>query len=193
MKLNQFIWNNYKETARGKEAIQLFTDGSTTDIISRFGGNLSIGTEETVDFIDDLCSYASKPALPDTLSSENAESFFREISLNGITLTHKDGEFEIIDPKKIDLLQLIPIISTWLYYNYPDFYKPYFFVHKFSLLRKIADTFEIRLPQVPLKKYRNSDCSTTINFVRHFLNFKSSIRFLQLSSVRFCTTLLQII
>ena len=36
MELNQFIWNNYKESKEGKEAIKLFEEGYLDEILSKF-------------------------------------------------------------------------------------------------------------------------------------------------------------
>ena len=143
MEFNKFIWENYKQSEQGKECISIFTEGNSHDVISRFGGKLPSDIEEVTDFIDELTEFSSEPELADNLSSEEATALFNRIADEGIKLTYEDGEIGYYDPKSFDFLVEIPILSTWLYFYYPDNFKPYFFVHKFSLLTRIADTFEL--------------------------------------------------
>lgn len=154
MKLNKFIWNNYKETTNGKEVIQLFENGNTKDILNRFSEISHFDIEEAVDFIDILKDCLIEPILPDVLSFDEAEKLFDEIIEKGFTLKYEDENIDQVKYRIDDLLHLIANISTWLFYEYPDLFKPYFFKTRFQLLTQIADAFEIDLPEVPLKKYK---------------------------------------
>lgn len=152
MKLNKFLWNNYKETEQGKRAIELFTSGTTIDILlTYFKDDVS---QDAIDFIDYLTDFSISPKLPQELTKESAENLFNEIIKNGFSLKLENEETKEFKPENYNFLHIIPTISTWLYYKYPDFFKPYFYRSKFQLLTQIADTFSIELPTVPLKRYK---------------------------------------
>lgn len=107
MPLNTFIWNNYKQTEKGKETIEIFTEGNSYDLISKFSSSLPIGMDMAANFVDDLTEFWTSPKLPETLTLEKAVEFFKEIIQKGFTLTYEDGEVENYDPKSFDFLQLI--------------------------------------------------------------------------------------
>jgi len=62
MKLNKFLWSNYKETEQGKKSIEIFTNGTTVDILSNYFKNDI--NKDAIDFIDDLTAFSVSPKLP---------------------------------------------------------------------------------------------------------------------------------
>lgn len=154
MQLNPFIWNNYKQTEQGKKAIEIFSGTDTGLIISTYAKNLPTDNETAAGFIDDLTAFRTAPVLPDQLDFERARTLLENLADQGVLLTYEDSKSEEFSPSSYNFLQLIPILSTWLYYNYPDIFKPYFFKNNFDLLTRIADTFGIVMPPVPLKRYK---------------------------------------
>lgn len=154
MQLNPFIWNNYKQTEQGKKAIEIFSGTDTDLIISTYAKNLPTDNETAAGFIDDLTAFTTAPVLPDQLDFERARTLLENLADQGVLLTYEDSKSEEFSPSSYNFLQLIPILSTWLYYNYPDIFKPYFFKNNFDLLTRIADTFGIVMPPVPLKRYK---------------------------------------
>ncbi|HRN92923.1 MAG TPA: hypothetical protein PLE75_07390 [Ferruginibacter sp.] len=183
MKFNKFLWNNYKETEQGKKAIEHFTNKSTFDIFyNYFNQNINQGA---IDFINDLSDYSVSPELPNELTKESAENLFNTIVENGFSI-RIEGEVKEFKPDKIDFLYIIPTISTWLFYKYPDYFKPYLLRSKFQLLTQIADTFGIELPEVPLKRYREERIKYYWKLCEAFLIFQDENK---MSAYEFCAFL----
>lgn len=186
MRLNTFVWNNYKQTNDGQEAIQLFSSRKSESLITRFATNLPIEISAAISIVDDLTNFCSTPNLPATLNWETAEKLFQDVTSNGIKLTYEEGDTEQIDPETFDFLQLVPILSTWLYLNYPDKFKPYFFNQRFHILHQIADTFGINLPEVPLKRYKEQRLFYYFQLCKTFADFQEENN---LSAAEFCAFL----
>lgn len=176
----------YLSSEEGKKAIELFTNGHTNDILEKYLGTYHFDVDTTASFIDDLCEYCIKPTIPAELDNESAELFYKEIIKNGIAFQVVGEPFENYDPKKYDYLKFIPVISTWLFFHFPDFYKPYFFNCKFSLLTQIADTLGIELPEVPLKKYKEERIIYYWKLCLAFLDFQQEN---DMSPYEFCAFL----
>ncbi|MBX9733692.1 MAG: type I restriction enzyme HsdR N-terminal domain-containing protein [Chitinophagaceae bacterium] len=184
MKLNKFLWNNYKETEQGKKAIELFTNGTTIDILlTYFKDDVS---QDTIDFIDDLTDFSYSPKPPQELTKESAENLFNEIVKNGFSIKKENEEIEEFKPDRFNFLHIILTISTWLYYKYPDFFKPYFYISKFQLLTQIADTFSIELPEVPLKRYKEERIRYYWKLCEVFQKFQSEN---EMTAFEFCAFL----
>ncbi len=184
MKLNKFLWNNYKETEQGKKAIELFANGTTIDILSNyFIGNIGKGA---TDFIDNLKEFSTSPKLPNKLNKESAESLYNEIIKNGFSIKIENDIIKEFKPEKINFLHIIPTISTWLFYKFPDFFKPYFYRSKFQLLTQIADTFGIELPEVPLKRYKEKRLKYYWELCQVFQKFQTEN---EMTAFEFCAFL----
>src|SRR5688572_24374631 len=127
MKLNIFIWDNYKQTEGGKKAIQDFAERKPENLLVNYGGYSETEKQELKDEITDLLLFTSKPEFPKNLTPSSAEALFDEIIREGITLTFENGESETLTPSSDGFLGIISFISTWLYHLYPDYFKPYYF------------------------------------------------------------------
>lgn len=184
MKLNKFLWNIYKKSEQGQKAIDLFTNCELTDILKQYSGELDI--ESTEDFILELVELSETPKLPEELTLEEAEELFENIIQSGFSLKDENGEIENFSPEEYDLLKLIPEISTWLYVNYPDFFKPYLLKNKFHLLTQIADNFGIELPEVPLKRYKEERLRYYWHLCLSFISFQEEN---DLTGAEFCAFL----
>ncbi len=160
MQLNQYIWTNYKKSEGGQRTIRAFHEGSAQDIIDLFipsdnqipSFGLALEFDTVVDDVEDLQDFCIKPVLPETITSEEAKDLSERIIEEGVTLKDDSGTYNI--SKLDELTYRIPSLSTWLYFGYPAFFKPYLFGHNFHLLTRIANTFDFELPPVPLKRYR---------------------------------------
>ena len=171
MPLNKKYWNLWKESAEGKASIQLFEEaGEGKTVAELFEKYLTtFDVIEAKDYVLELLAFTTKPIFLEELPDDQAGEFFGAIADDGITMTDEEGEIEINDT--MDLLFNIPIISTWLYLSYPDLYKPYFFQNQFYLLTRIAESFGIELPPVPIKskkverlKYYGKLCESFLFF-----------------------------
>lgn len=186
MKLNKFLWNNYKETEQGKQTIELFTNGETVILLNKYLGSFPLGETDTANFIDDLNNFSVWPKISNELNNESAELLFDEIIKNGFALKYKEDELENYKPDNFDFLHLIPVISTWLFYKFPYFFKPYYLTSKFQLLTQIADTFGIELPEVPLKRYKEKRLQYYWKLCETFLKFQVEN---EMSPYEFCAFL----
>ena len=155
MPINQFVWDIYKNSERGKRVVEIFTDGDISAIINEFLGEFYLSEEDTIAMITELCDCTIKPIFPDSINFEQAQKFFNQVIEQGLTLKFED-EIEEIAPNIDGSLEMIPVDSVWLFTKCPEFFKPYFFKHRFRLLTQIADAFGIDLPEVPLKRYKET-------------------------------------
>lgn len=186
MKLNEFIWNNYKQTQRGIETIEAFKLGDLETIIPKFAKSLPFGPEATIVYIDNVLEYIFEPNLANEISFDEAEKLLTNLYETGITFLFENDEKINSGPLKTQYFNVISEISTWLYLKYPSIFKPYYFRNNFDVLTKIADTFEFDLPDVPLKRnhkdrffYFFEWCKTLSNFqIENNLNDEELCAFL---------------
>jgi len=186
MILNKFLWNIYKDSQQGKEAINLFTNGEPIEILNKYYQNSQFENTDFVEAIEDLLSYLDKPLLPDVLEVEQAKYLFDEIINNGVVLKYDDNEYIELNDKNTGFLGFIPVISTWLFFEYPDFFKPYFWVNNFKILTQISDTFKFELPPVPLKKHRDQRIKYYWQLCEVFMEFQAAN---EMSASEFCAFL----
>ncbi|HQV67564.1 MAG TPA: hypothetical protein PLO48_12190 [Saprospiraceae bacterium] len=187
MKLNKFLWENYKETENAKQIIELFKNGSSIDILNSFNTKSHQEQIDSACFIDDLCNCLVSPILPTEINCEKAEMFFEELITTGFTLKYNDEEeLDVYRQDEINLLGWIEIISTWLFFTFPDFFKPYFFKTKFQLLTQIADAFDIEIPEVPLRRYKAERIKYYWKLCNVFLKFQDDNG---MNSYEFCAFL----
>ena len=91
MELNQFIWNNYKESKEGQEVIKLFEEGYLEDIISKFvkdGSNKDL--EQYLFIIDDIVN--SSP-LPENIKYKDFYPYILENGLKILDESEKEYDF----------------------------------------------------------------------------------------------------
>ncbi|WP_020607278.1 type I restriction enzyme HsdR N-terminal domain-containing protein [Spirosoma spitsbergense] len=173
MPLNKKYWNLWKQSEEGKAAIKLFEEaGDGKTIVELFEEYpTAFDAIEAAEYVYNLLDFTTKPILPEELPDDQAEDFFGKIADEGITMTFEDREEEIRDTS--DMLFEIPVISTWLYLSYPDLYKPYFFQNQFYLLTRIAESFDIKLPSVPLKSKKIERLKYYADICKSFSDFQA--------------------
>jgi hypothetical protein len=197
MEFNTYLWGLYKASPEGQDAIRVFEEGAIAD-----KGNVCDDTLEILDrYLDepdnykqymsydifDLYNYA---CIPSKLDEKKAEKYFEGIVQKGIQIhcidkeTKCDIDIEITKPE--DLLRRIAPISVWLYFRCPLFFKPYLFQGGFWKLAKIADTFNIELPPVPLKRDKEGRLRYYWELNKSFLLFQKKYG---LSDAEFCAFL----
>ncbi|WP_312324307.1 restriction endonuclease subunit R [Soonwooa sp.] len=153
MKLNKFVWNNYIQTKEAKDVIEIFKNGEIPEISGRYIRNIDLNEEQVTNFIFNLIDFTTSPIIDSLETYDEARLFLENIYDNGVELTFEDDLREI-PLLKDDFTHYIGIVSTWLFYKFPKIFKPYYFKNDFDLLVKIADTFGIELPEVPLKRHK---------------------------------------
>lgn len=168
MKLNQFIWDNYKESTAGNEAISFFEKGSFVDVMARYidekNKSLEFYGDIIHDFIDSECQ---------SMQNLSCRKVFDYFISKGLTGKDEEGEFIIIDKGDFNLfLDIIEPFSFFLYDLFPDYFFPYFFQSQFQRLQKICDVFEIDLPVVPLRKQKKDRLYYYLNLCDAFQEFR---------------------
>ncbi len=181
MKINQFLWENYKETKSGQEIINLFkqrSNNSVDELFKRYVPDYH-DANDLLDFIES--SLSSKLSAIHTF--EQAEVYYDDIIDNGIIL---EDTYFINTQDYENVIYFIPYISLWLYYKYPNFFKPYFFMRKFFELKKIADCFSFDLPTIPLKRYKRERAKYYLDLCRLFSEIQTENNF---TDAEFCAFL----
>ncbi|MGA9213071.1 restriction endonuclease subunit R [Kaistella sp.] len=170
MKLNQFIWNNYKESKEGQEVIKLFEEGNFEEIMKRFIDEKNKSLENYNQIINAFSNSKNKFE-----NNETAENIFNYFITNGLVLEDENGYFNVIDPNELNyLLNVIEPYSFYLSDLIPDFFFPYFFQLEFSKLQKICDNFNINIPSVPLRKNKLERLNYYLELCEIFHEFRES-------------------
>src|SRR5438552_3197950 len=120
MPLNKFLWDIYKNSKQGKEAIRLFTNAPTEHMLEKFLVDYHLNTNDAATLIDNLIDFTTSPIIPENLVPEKAEALFDQIIHQGIRLTFDNGEQLEYTGTAEEFLSMIPIISTWLFIVNPD-------------------------------------------------------------------------
>ena len=187
MELNQFIWNNYKESKEGKEVIKLFEEGYLDQILSKFVIEKNKNFDYYINILIDIVDFSQ---IPDEVELKDLYLYILSEGLKGLD-EEKEEEFEIFYPEEYDfIISVIEPLSLALF-NFKEneekepIYIPYFFFMKFANLQKIADTFNVELPKVPLRKDKKKELYTIWNFVKFGMNLESRIILPYLNYVRF--------
>ncbi|MBK9256420.1 MAG: hypothetical protein IPM42_13115 [Saprospiraceae bacterium] len=169
--MNKNIWNLYKTSEKGKQAISLFTFDSkkndleikAKEIFQKF--NEYFGGINVEDYFLDNCVLIIDSIVADKLflhehenSSEyftrlidNLEIFFVEENTVG-ELIRKENESPLILKKDYKTFcSILSEISLILYFYSDLFFIPILFREQFDVFMKILDVLEIPIPELPAK------------------------------------------
>lgn len=173
MKLNQFIWKNYIESQEGKKVIKLFEEGNFTEIL-RFVFSDKKNWNK-IDWYNEELSKLFEVILdlePKYSDEENIKLLFSTIIENGFPQVENDRIVGYTYPnQKMEVIHRIEIISLWLFLCHPKLVIPYFFQNQLNELFKIADTFNIILPEIPLRKQKDERIEFYYMYCEIFKNF----------------------
>ena len=174
MELNQFIWNNYKESKEGKEVIKLFEEGYLDQILSKFVIEKNKNFDYYINILIDIVDFSQ---IPDEVELKDLYLYILSEGLKGLD-EEKEEEFEIFYPEEYDfIISVIEPLSLALF-NFKEneekepIYIPYFFFMKFANLQKIADTFNVELPKVPLRKDKKERALYYLEFCQIWNEFR---------------------
>lgn len=166
--MNKNIWNLYKNSERGQNAISLFTINNDTNIeekitsIFHFCKDYLGGFAQEKHFITRFFLISDNIFADNLLFEENelvSEYFNRLIDNLEIGYVDITNDGKLIKDRKIKPLikqqdykricSLIPDLSLVLYSLFPDAFIPILFPEKFDVLMKILDVLEIPMPALP--------------------------------------------
>jgi hypothetical protein len=175
MELNQFIWNNYKESKEGQEVIKLFEEGYLDDILSKFAVDKNKDLDYYLNILIDIIDYAE---IPNEIQLKDLYLYVLDEGLKGFD-DEKEEKFDIFYPEEYDfIISVIEPLSLALFSfkeegrEEESFYIPYFFFMNFAKLQKIADTFNVELPKVPLRKDKRERALYYLEFCKLWNEFR---------------------
>ena len=143
---NAFVWQLYKESERGKRAIeQCLSLNSSLDKAS----NAYAEIDPTVaDLMNAIRDFAAKECVR---TIQQASELFDKLISPGLPIYFSDSD-ETITFVAEDLNDLIHPVSVSLYIAHPDYFMPYGFTNSFADLKRISELFNLALPPTPHKK-----------------------------------------
>jgi len=172
MRFNEYIWNLYKNSDKGRQVIQYFKKLTYAAYIRSLQNNHDNFEEYEVDideeFVKDfgyksfsihitrlVKDYASKTTVK---SLKNVQKIYANIVKKGIPIYAKDikGKEQYIcdfggryNPE--ECYNYVEYISHGLFFAHPRFFIPYKFRWKFNQFQAICEEFNIPIPNVPGK------------------------------------------
>jgi len=169
--MNKNIWNLYKNSEKGKEAIALFTfdkqkddlEAKVKNIFQKFNEYLG-GNENEDYFIDNCFLIINSIEVSDLLYTDNNDSseYFKNL-IDNLEIFYVEensaGKFIKVENEKSIILQkdyksfcsVLPEISLVLYFYSELFFIPILFSEQFDVFIKILDILNIQMPDLPVK------------------------------------------
>lgn len=169
--MNKNIWNLYKNSERGKEAIALFSfekdkdnlEIKATEIFQKY--NEYLGGLNKEDYFLEYCSSIIDCIIADKLfleDGENAFDYFTRLIDNleiGPTQENPNGELIRIENKRPIIsckdyrtfCAILPEISLTLYFCSDLLFFPILFREQFDVCMKVLDVLDIPMPDLPSK------------------------------------------
>ncbi|MBQ4616898.1 MAG: hypothetical protein IJB27_00810 [Clostridia bacterium] len=153
---NEYVWKIYLN-ADGKNIVDLFEKNLSGDLTPSYAKSISALHK----------SYCASSVIVDNLLNELETTY--EIVKAGV-YAFEDGEYTIDSAMSIlydelksedgttaqsifeNFSDLIAYYTTLFARELPELFVPYYFKYNFNILEKIANEFEIVLPEIPLKK-----------------------------------------
>lgn len=171
MKFSQFTWNLYKESPQGQAVIESFTPecGSDCyDIAVKFNPHTTMVDKSLyADFSDSAYVWQSDNEKITSLSE--AEAIFEHLIDRGM---REEGDY-FIEPKDYELvLAAISPLSFGLSAS-DDYFFPNLFQYNCYALKKLADNFELTLPDYPKKSDYRARCMYYWELCELFYKFRT--------------------
>jgi len=186
-KISKTTWTRYKESAEGKEVIALFekiqssesTAEEILEIAKRFDPQYfnNIGKKEESLLIERLNIFFD--VLEEMLSDRDVKIESIE-DLVDIYMDYLESFAMDEDNKPLEeipqsyykgILRNNILISTALYAYLPGFFIPNFFVMQFAYLKKLAEKYEIDLPEIPKRSDYRERCLYYLDLCIAIVNF----------------------
>lgn len=163
MEFNRFLWENFKESAYGKEMLDFFSNYKEALIREnndRYYRKMIKEITDTGDFEENLSNYIREISKIYNAFTHDDDNY--EININIQSLDDAENYFrELFDIQNEDengkpigkLLSSsdIPILSEVLFAISPEYFFPYYFDRSYQDVVMIFNTFGIFLPALPGK------------------------------------------
>lgn len=169
MTFNAYTWNLYKESKKGKEAISFFSAADGYALFKKYSPHAVFHTEEEYnEWLDNIYCYGvSEYEQPDSI--DDAKNLYASLISLGIMV---EGEPWVYRDDFKRMLGMIQPISYVLSRFAPEYFFPYLFICRIAELNKIADAFNIELPELPKKADYKGRCMYYWEICEVFYRFR---------------------
>lgn len=177
MKFNKYIWELYKKSEDGQNAISEFRDRKDwiddERIFAKYNSKINeyFNAGLLCDILEDFWCYKVSE-YEDTvmlISLEDAQNLYEEAISTGLMVESeialKVGDFD-------RMLNYIPFLSMELNYLFREYFIPYLFIDNFYEFNRLCDTFEIELPKKPKKPDYKARCMYYWEICEAFYHFR---------------------
>lgn len=155
MKFNQYTWNLYKQTAIGEKMIKYFSDAEGYDLFKRYCPHANFTPKDLYnDWLEDIYCYGVSEYNKPTSLDEAKELYVSLVTL-GIRV---EGQQWLPANDFKNMLGIIQPMSCVLSQFAPEYFFPYLFLCRIFELNKIADFFNIDLPNIPKRTDYKGRC-----------------------------------
>ena len=157
--LNKYIWNLYLESG-GIDIVEMFRRNTEEKLSAEYADEIVAMhsaycpmREVSNEIGNQIRGLIEDYATTDEATVEESKSpiISPEEAFDGIYESFQE-EYGNQADIFAELSYILPYLSTDLSICFPDFFVPYYFRFNYNVLQKIADIFEIELPQIPIKK-----------------------------------------
>lgn len=179
MQFSQYTWDLYKKSEHGKEIIDSFLPNNVflndLEILQKF--NPTHWQLINPYYYEELCQviadWYNETNFHNLNNISNVREFYEYILDNGFYIKY-DNEiiYKIASGDYQNLLGLNTLLSFFFYDIAPYFCFPNLFVYRFFDLVKIADTFEVELPNIPKKSDYKTRCLYYVDLCETFHGFR---------------------
>ena len=176
--INKYVWKLYLNSG-GSETVEMFRRNMEEELTEEYADAIfemhkaycpmEHESNEIKDQIKTLIMFY-KAQDDESNDSEEERVVSPEAAFDNLYRMYEEGTGNLADAFA-DFSFLLPYFSTDLSIWYPDSFVPYYFRMNFNVLQKIADIFDINLPQIPAKKdykerfyYYKDICNALISF-----------------------------
>ena len=167
--LNRYVWQNYLDSDKGKEAVNAFRDlcegDCSLELLNNYHSKIqslhSVYCADTsaVEYASDILKILLEHILEEGIADECflvTQLPEEKLTLDRIIKTLFNGikkEYHYDEQGTFaQFTEQLEYYTTFLFIWAPDLCLPYYFRWNFNVLEKIASEFEIELPTLPLKK-----------------------------------------
>ena len=169
MTFNTYIWNLYKESNEGEDAIKFFSNADGYALFKKYSPHAVFHTEEEYnEWLDNIYCYGvSEYDQPSSL--DDAKNLYTSLIKNGIMIEGNPWIYR--DDFKSTLLVVQPtsyILSRFA----PEYFFPYLFICRIDELNTIADVFDIELPKLPKRTDYQGRCMYYWKMCEVFYRFR---------------------
>ena len=155
MKFNQYTWNLYKQTVIGIEMIKYFSDARGYALFKDYCLHANFIPEDLYnDWLENIYCYSVSDYDHPT-SLEEAKGLY--ISLITLGIRVEEQQWLPANDFK-NMLEIIQPMSYVLSQFAPEYFFPYLFLCRIFELNKIADFFNIDLPNIPKRTDYKGRC-----------------------------------